>query len=98
MLPLQGFAHGDGFLQIVFHVVAVRAQDNQLTAPNQVLQGVRNPLRALQVGAHGLNGRQMVRIHAGNVVFWESPQKRAARSRCQQQLRIGCLHGAVVGQ
>ena len=23
MLPLQGLAHGDGFLQIVFHVVAV---------------------------------------------------------------------------
>jgi len=64
MLPLQGFAHGDGFLQIVFHVVAVRADHNQLTAPNQVFQGVRNPLGSLQARAHGLQRRQVLGIHS----------------------------------
>ena len=98
MFPLQGLAHGDGFLQIVFHMVAVRAQNNQLTAPNQILQGVRDPLRPFQMGAHGLDRLQMVWIHAGDVGFREGPQKSATRSRRQQQLRISCLHGAVVGQ
>ena len=63
MLPLQGLARGDGFLQIVFDVVAVGADHHQLTALNQILKRVGDPLGSFQVRAHGLQRRQVLGIH-----------------------------------
>ena len=79
-------------------MVAVRAQHDHLTAENQVVQGVGDPLTGDAVGAHVEHSLDMVAVHAVNDLRGEGPQQVPPRTRGQQQPPGLVLHGAVVGQ